>query len=76
MLEARAVGCPTISFGWGRGHVRVNNHAFARFGIAQVAGTRAELVPALQRALAERRVGDLSFAALPSAASLVLALIS
>ena len=76
VLEALMRGCPTISFGWGRGHVRVNNQAFRRFGLAQVARTRTELVPALQRALAQRNVGDLSFAALPSAASLVLALIS
>jgi processive 1,2-diacylglycerol beta-glucosyltransferase len=76
VLEALMRGCPTISFGWGRGHVRVNNHAFRRFGLADVARTRAELIAALQRALAERHVSDLSFAALPSAASLVLALIS
>lgn len=76
VLEALMRGCPTISFGWGRGHVRVNNRAFRRFGLAQVARTRTELIPALQGALAQRNVGDLSFAALPSAASLVLALIS
>jgi UDP-N-acetylglucosamine:LPS N-acetylglucosamine transferase len=76
VLEANMRGCPTISFGWGRGHVRVNNEAFRRFGLAQVAGTRAELLSALQRSLAERRAVDLSFAALPSAASLVLALVS
>ena len=76
VLEALMRGCPTISFGWGRGHVRVNNHAFQRFGLADVARTRAELVAALQGALVERRVSDLSFAVLPSAASLVLALVS
>ena len=76
VLEANMRGCPTISFGWGRGHVRVNNEAFRRFGLAQVASTRAELVSALQRSLTERQAVDLSFAALPSAASLVLALIS
>jgi UDP-N-acetylglucosamine:LPS N-acetylglucosamine transferase len=76
VLEANMRGCPTISFGWGRGHVRVNNEAFKRFGLAEVARTRAELKSALQRGLAERHAADLSFAALPSAASLVLALIS
>ena len=76
VLEANMRGCPTISFGWGRGHVRVNNEAFRRFGLAQVAGSRAELLSALQRSLAERHAVDLSFAALPSAASLVLALVS
>jgi processive 1,2-diacylglycerol beta-glucosyltransferase len=34
VLEANMRGCPTISFGWGRGHVRVNNEAFRRFGLA------------------------------------------
>ncbi len=76
VLEANMRGCPTISFGWGRGHVRVNNEAFRRFGLAQVARTRVELKSALQRSLAERHAVDLSFAALPSAASLVLALIT
>ena len=76
VLEANMRGCPTISFGWGRGHVRVNNEAFRRFGLAQVARTRGELKSALQRSLAERHAVDLSFAALPSAASLVLALIT
>lgn len=76
VLEANMRGCPTISYGWGRGHVRVNNQAFRRFGLAEVARTRADLRSALQRSLAERHTADLSFAALPSAASLVLALIS
>jgi UDP-N-acetylglucosamine:LPS N-acetylglucosamine transferase len=76
VLEALMRGCPTISFGWGRGHVRVNNHAFQRYGLADVARTRPELVAGLQRALAERHMSDLSFAVLPSAASLVLALVS
>jgi processive 1,2-diacylglycerol beta-glucosyltransferase len=76
VLEANMRGCPTISFGWGRGHVRVNNEAFRRFGLAQVARTRGELKSALQRSLAERHAVDLSFAALPSAASLVLALVT
>ncbi len=77
VLEANIRGCPTISYGWGRGHVRANNEAFERFGLAEVAGTRVELVAALERALGgRRRAADLSLAALPSAASLVLALIA
>jgi processive 1,2-diacylglycerol beta-glucosyltransferase len=74
VLEARMRGCPTISFGWGRGHIRANNAAFRRFGLAEVAGSQDELREALDRALVSRGAPDLSFAALPSAASVVLAL--
>jgi len=76
VLEAHVRGCPTISFGWGRGHIRANNEAFRRYGIAEVAGSRPELVAALAGALAARRTPGLALAALPSAASLVLALAS
>jgi processive 1,2-diacylglycerol beta-glucosyltransferase len=72
VLEAHVRGCPTISYGWGRAHIRVNNEAFTRFGLAEVATTRPQLAQALRRALAQRREPDLSFAQLPSAASLVL----
>ena len=37
VLEAHMRGCPTVSYGWGRGHIRANNEAFARYGIAEVA---------------------------------------
>jgi UDP-N-acetylglucosamine:LPS N-acetylglucosamine transferase len=73
VLEALMRGCPAISYGWGRGHVRLNNEAFLRFELAQVAGTPAELRLALRRALAEGRTATTSFSGLPSAASLVLA---
>jgi UDP-N-acetylglucosamine:LPS N-acetylglucosamine transferase len=76
VLEAHMRGCPAISYGWGRGHIRANNEAFRRFGIAEVAASPDELQGALSRALVSRRSPDLSFAALPSAASLVLALIA
>ncbi len=76
VLEAHMRGCPTISYGWGRGHIRANNEAFQRYGLAEVAASRHELVPALRGALRARRAADLTFAALPSAASVVLALIS
>lgn len=72
VLEANVRGCPTISYGWGRAHIRANNEAFRRFGLAEVATDRAQLARALRRALERRREPDLSFAALPSAASLVL----
>jgi processive 1,2-diacylglycerol beta-glucosyltransferase len=74
VLEAHVRGCPTISYGWGRGHIRANNEAFRRYGIAEVAHTRPELAEALSSALTGRRTPGLTLAALPSAASLVLAL--
>lgn len=73
VLEAHIRGCPTISYGWGRGHIRLNNEAFRRFGLADVVTSRAALPAALRRALTQRKPQDLSFAGLPSAASLVLA---
>ena len=72
VLEAHVRGCPTISYGWGRAHIRANNEAFARFGLADVAANRDQLAAALRLALAQRPAPNLSFAELPSAASLVL----
>ena len=43
VLEAMMRGCPAISYGWGRGHVRAHNRAFVRFGLAQVATTPGAL---------------------------------
>jgi len=71
VLEAYLCGCPTISYGWGRGHIRANNEAFRRFGLADVAATREELAPALRRALANKPADRPSFASLPSAAAVV-----
>jgi processive 1,2-diacylglycerol beta-glucosyltransferase len=76
VLEAHVRGCPTISYGWGRGHIRVNNEAFLRFGIADVATSDNELRVALRRALAVRPAPGATLAALPSAASTVLALLT
>ena len=73
VLEALIRGCPVVSFGWGRGHIRMNNAAFRRLGLAQVADTGEELASALERALESRRAPDLDYARRPSAASLVLA---
>ena len=73
VLEALARGCPVVSYGWGRGHIRANNRAYRRFGLADVAATRAELDAALRRALAAPRRPDLSQAALPTAAGVVRA---
>ena len=72
ILEAIMQGCAPISYGWGRGHVRVNNAAFVRHGLAQVARTKPELSRALNAAFAADRSAN-GFADLPSAASFVLA---
>lgn len=73
VLEAMMRGCPAISYGWGRGHVRVNNAAFRRFGLADVVDTRTELRGSIERALENGRTTTESFDRLPSAASFVLA---
>jgi UDP-N-acetylglucosamine:LPS N-acetylglucosamine transferase len=73
VLEAIMRGCAVISYGWGRGHIRANNRAYTRFGLAEVATTRGELAATLRRALERRPAPDLSFAELPAAASVVLA---
>jgi processive 1,2-diacylglycerol beta-glucosyltransferase len=72
ILEALMRGLPAISYGWGRGHIRLNNEAYARFGLAAVATDRVQLGAALDRALAHRPEPDHSFAALPTAAEVVL----
>jgi UDP-N-acetylglucosamine:LPS N-acetylglucosamine transferase len=74
VYEAYVRGCPTISYGWGRGHIRAHNEAFLRHGIADVATTPAELRDSLRRALVERKAPGLDVTELPSAASRVLAL--
>ncbi len=71
VLEAIIRGCPVVSFGFGVGHVRASNAAFERFGLAQVARKRADLGPAIERALASHPEPDGSFALRPSTASLV-----
>jgi processive 1,2-diacylglycerol beta-glucosyltransferase len=73
VLEALMRGCPPISYGWGRGHVRTNNAAFRRFGLADVAESHAELRAAIIRALDRGRLAPNAFLDVPSAASFVLA---
>jgi processive 1,2-diacylglycerol beta-glucosyltransferase len=73
VLEATMRGCAAVSFGWGRGHIRRNDAALQRFGLATVAGSRGELGQAIERALERERRPDPRFAHLPSAASFVLA---
>jgi UDP-N-acetylglucosamine:LPS N-acetylglucosamine transferase len=72
VLEALLRGCPVVSYGWGRGHIRKHNEAFRRFSLAEVVDDRAQLRAAIMRALA----GDpqpVSLGELRSAASFVLA---
>jgi processive 1,2-diacylglycerol beta-glucosyltransferase len=76
VLEAYVRGCPTISYGWGRGHIRANNAAFRRYGIAEVVAGERELERALRAALESRPAPGLSLGSLPSAASLVLSLVA
>jgi UDP-N-acetylglucosamine:LPS N-acetylglucosamine transferase len=73
VLEALIRGCPAISYGWGRGHIRLNNAAFRRYGLAEVADSASALRTALAHALDRQRAPDLAYARRVSAASLVLA---
>jgi processive 1,2-diacylglycerol beta-glucosyltransferase len=75
VLEAQMCGTWAISYGWGVGHIRLNNRAYARFGLADVAATPDELRAALRRRLAAARPVDRSFARLPAAADVILELI-
>src|SRR4029077_7024748 len=72
VLEALMRGCPAISYGWGRGHVRAHNRAFRRFGLAQVATTPDALHSPVSTALEQGRLA-VDFSGLPSAAAFVLA---
>ena len=75
VLEAYLVGCRPISYGWGVGHIRLNNRAFARHGIAQVVGSLEELPVGIRAALAQPREPHYAdFATLPLAADAVLEL--
>ena len=73
VLEAHIRGCPVISYGFSAGHLRANNAAFERFGIAEVAHSDHELETTLRHVAAERSSPDSSFASLPSIASRALA---
>ncbi|MDQ3648563.1 MAG: glycosyltransferase, partial [Actinomycetota bacterium] len=74
VLEAIVQGTTTISYGWGVAHLRANNRAYARFGLARVAASRADLVQELEWALANPARPDTSYGARPSAAELVAGL--
>jgi processive 1,2-diacylglycerol beta-glucosyltransferase len=76
VLAAQICGTWAVSFGWGVAHVRVNNRAYRRFGLADVAATPDELRAVLRARLATRRPVDRSFGALPTAADAVLELVA
>ncbi len=72
VLEAHIRGCPVVSYGFSAGHLRANNAAFERFGLAEVARSSHELESVLRHLTRERRSPDSSFASLPSIASRAL----
>jgi UDP-glucose 4-epimerase len=72
VLEAHIRGCPVVSYGFSAGHIRANNAAFERFGLAEVARSDHELESVLRHVTRERQSPDSSFASLPSIASRVL----
>jgi UDP-glucose 4-epimerase len=72
VLEAHIRGCPVVSYGFNAGHLRANNAAFERFGLAEVARSEHELESVLRHVTNERRSPDSSFASLPSIASRAL----
>jgi len=73
VLESIMRGSRPISYGWGRGHIRLNNEGYRRFDLADVVASRSELGRAIRAALARERMPLNGFAELPSAASFVLA---
>ncbi len=76
VFEALLRGCRVISYGWGVAHIRLNNRAYADFGLAAVAPSRTALAIALREALAHPGTPDAGYAARPSAAAEILALVS
>jgi UDP-glucose 4-epimerase len=72
VLEAHIRGCPVVSYGFNAGHLRANNAAYERFGLAEVARSPHELESVLRHVTRERRSPDSSFASLPSVASRTL----
>src|SRR5437868_12895735 len=62
VLEALMRGCPVVSYGFGAGHVRVNDRAFERFGLARVAHSQDQLTAIIGTLVNERHEPDLRFA--------------
>jgi processive 1,2-diacylglycerol beta-glucosyltransferase len=75
VLEALMCGCRVVSYGWHRGHVRVNNEAYERLGMATVAHGRPALSKALRHAIAAGPLPP-NIPDRPAAADLVLAVVA
>jgi UDP-glucose 4-epimerase len=73
VLEAHIRGCPVVSYGFNAGHLRANNAAFERYGLAEVASSEHELESVLRHVTRERHSPDSSFASLPPISARVLA---
>jgi UDP-N-acetylglucosamine:LPS N-acetylglucosamine transferase len=73
VLEALMCDCRVISYGWSRGHVRINNKAYEELGLVAVARNRSQLAHAIVAAL-NAPPSDAAIPDLPQAADLVLAL--
>jgi processive 1,2-diacylglycerol beta-glucosyltransferase len=71
VMEALIAGCRVISYGWGVGHIRANNAAFAAHGMATVVEDRSRLRAAVLDAFAHPGRPDRRFAALPTAAAVI-----
>jgi hypothetical protein len=61
-----------VSYGFSVGHLRANNSAFERFGLAEVARSAHELESVLRHVTRERHAPSTTFASLPSIASKTL----
>lgn len=74
VFEALVRGVRVISFGWGVGHIRINNEAYRRFALADVVDGVSGLPAAVRRALDSPAEPDLAYGARPAAADLIIAL--
>lgn len=72
VLEALVRGTRVISYGWGYGHIRLNNAAYRSFGLADVVAEAEALTGAIRAALAAPRAADTAYARLPHAADAVI----
>ncbi|MEA2170380.1 MAG: processive 1,2-diacylglycerol beta-glucosyltransferase [Solirubrobacteraceae bacterium] len=72
VLEALICGTRVISYGWARGHIRLNNIAFRRSNLAQVARDLTELEMMLATALRAPAAPLVGWFALPAATDVLL----
>ena len=71
-LEAKARGCPVISYGLPVGHARVNTTAMAKLDLLHLANTREELVGQVESTCAQRPSLNASATGAARAADVVL----